>query len=301
MYPDLSLKENVTHGTKEHPLHAMHFTTGPNTPYPDHFFVKRHWHSYLEILHIQKGIYLFEINLQEHTLHAGDFCILNSGEPHQITGLEPDTIHEVLLFDPQILDFSYEDEWEAQYIAPFLTQSLIIKNILHPEDTGYSEIVTIFYQAVHCAHQQASGWYPQCKLHLLEWFLSICRHRLLLSTDTVLSAASIRKITRYKTIISYMEKHYQEPITLQQLSALIPCNSQYLCRFFREIAGVSPMQYLIAYRIDRACFLLLHTTLPVTEIALDCGFENISYFIRKFRELKGVSPKQYRMQTPVHP
>ena len=296
MHPDLSLRENVTHGTKEHPIRAMHFTTGANTPYPDHFFVKRHWHSYIEILHIQKGTYLIEINLQEHLLHTGTLCILNSGEPHQITGLDPDTVHEVLLFTPEILDFSYEDEWEAQSIAPFLTQSLMIKNILHPEDAGYSQILTVFYKAVHCVHTQTAGWYPRCKLYLLEWFLLICEHQLLLPAKSVLSASSIRKITRYKTIISYMEKHYPEPISLQQLSDLIPCNSQYLCRFFREIAGISPMQYLITYRIERACFLLLHTTQSVTEIALDCGFENISYFIRKFREIKGESPKEYRQQ-----
>ena len=64
MYPDLSLKENITHGTKEQPIRAMHFTTGKSTPYPDHFFVSRHWHSYIEILHIVKGSYLFEINLR---------------------------------------------------------------------------------------------------------------------------------------------------------------------------------------------------------------------------------------------
>lgn len=294
MYPDLSLKETITHGTKDCPLHAMHFAI--NTP---PFFVSRHWHNYIELLHIVKGTYQIEINLQEHTLHPGDLCFLNSGEPHQITALTPDTIHDAILFDPQILDFSYEDEWEATYTAPFLTQSLILKNILHPTDTGYHDIVTLFQKILHYGLTQAPNWYPLCKLSLLEWFLLIGTHHLLLPAEKVLSAANIRKITRYKTIISYMEKHYQEPLTLQKLADLIPCNSQYLCRFFREIAGVSPMQYLISYRLERASYLLLHTTQSVTEIALDCGFENISYFIRKFREAKGTTPGDYRKQSLI--
>lgn len=299
MYPDLSLKENITHGTKEHPIRAMHFTTGKSTPYPDHFFVSRHWHSYIEILHIVKGSYLFEINLQEYTLTEGTFCILNSGEPHQITGLTSDTIHDVILFTPEILDFSYEDEWEATSIAPFLTQTLSIKNILHPEDAGHSEILTTFNKSLAYALEQLPNWYPRCKLSLLELFLHITSHQLLLPTEKVLSAANTRKITHYKTIISYIEKHYQEPLSLRQLAELIPCNSQYLCRFFKEIAGVSVIQYLISYRLERACHLLLHTTESVTDIALNCGFENISYFIRKFREFTKETPKEYRSNHQI--
>ncbi len=71
----------------------------------------------------------------------------------------------------------------------------------------------------------------------------------------------------------------------------------YWRRFFREIAGVSPIRYLISYRLERACSLLVHTTQSVTDIALECGFENISYFIRKFREEKGCTPKEYRIRT----
>ena len=137
MYPDLSLKENVIHGTREHPVSVLHFTAGKGTPWPEHFFVKRHWHDYVEILHIVKGNYLVEINLQEHLLKEGELCIMNSGEPHQITGLGTDAVHDAILFDPRILDFSCADEWEERYIAPFLKQILMFKNILPPKDAGY--------------------------------------------------------------------------------------------------------------------------------------------------------------------
>jgi AraC-like DNA-binding protein len=69
---------------------------------------------------------------------------------------------------------------------------------------------------------------------------------------------------------------------------------------FKEIAGVSPIQYLIGLRLKKACDLLEHSSKSVLEIALDCGFENISYFIRKFKEVKGCTPKEYRSKTAVH-
>lgn len=294
MHPDLTLKEQVVHGTRKRPLNTMHFTTGKGTPWPNHFFVKRHWHDYVEILSVVKGNYVIEINLQEQTLKEGDLCILNSGEPHQITGLKADTVHDAILFAPQILDFSYEDEWEEQYMEPFLNQTLMFKNILHPEDAGYREIRDVIQKAVNAGLEQAPGWYVTCKLLMLEIFRLAACHRLLRPAKEVVSAASTRKIARYKTIVTYMEKHYQEPLSLEQLSGLISCNDQYLCRFFREIAGVSPIRYLISYRLEQACSLLARTSQPVTDIALECGFENISYFIRKFREEKGCTPREYR-------
>ncbi len=294
MYPDPALRENVTHGTREHPIRIMHFMAGKGTPHPDHFFVKRHWHDYVEIVHITKGTYLFEINLADHILKKGDICILNSGEPHQITGRETYATHDVILFDPQILSFSYEDEWQQNYISPFLNKSLIMYSLLGPNMEGYPEFLTVLRQLITAGDRKEPGWYVRCKLLLLELLELAGRYRLMLPAKDVLSAASTRKIGRYKKIISYMEEHYQETLSLQQLSELVGCNSQYLCRFFREIAGISPVQYLLSYRIDRACVLLAHSMQSVTDIALICGFDNISYFIRKFREVKGCTPGEYR-------
>lgn len=294
MYPDLSLKENVTHGTPKNPIQAMHFTAGAGTPYPDCFFVERHWHNHAELLYVEKGSYLMEINLENHILHEGDICILNSEELHQITGLCSHAVHDALLFDPRILDFSYGDEWEEEYISPFLSRTLICRNILHPGDAGYSEIQRRLKKLVREGLLKDSRWYAKCKLLLLEIFLLMAEHHILFPATEARSAADTRKIDRYKTIISYIEEHYAEPVSLQQLADAIPCNSQYLCRFFREISGESPIQYLIGYRLERACSLLSRTSMPVTAVALDCGFDNISYFIRKFKAAKGCTPKEYR-------
>lgn len=290
MYPDQSLKENIIHGTPQNPIHAMHFTA----PCPECFFVDRHWHNYVEILFITKGSYRFEINLENFVLTEGDICFLNSGDLHRITGDGLAAIHEAVLFDPKILDFSYSDEWEASYCTPFLNRSLIFRNILRPSDEGYPKIACLLKRLLDEALYPKEGWYLTSKLLLLEIFVFMASHHMLLPVKDVMSPDNVRKILRYKTIVSYIEEHYQEPVSLRQLADAIPCNSQYLCRFFKEIAGVSPVQYLISYRLERACALLLRTASPVTEIALDCGFENISYFIRKFKAQKGCTPGEYR-------
>ena len=119
MYPDLTLKEPVSHGTRKNPLMAIHFTIGPGTIYPSHFFVERHWHSDIEIILVRKGAYLCETNLETFRLEEGHMAFINSEELHQLTGLGQDTVHDVILFGPDILDFSYPDEWQEQWIRPF--------------------------------------------------------------------------------------------------------------------------------------------------------------------------------------
>ena len=297
MQTDSTLKENVTHGTKKNPITGIRFRAGAHTMYPDHFFVDLHWHHSIEIISIVKGSYLFEINLETYRLNAGDICFLNSGDLHRITGLEPDTLHDVLIFDPHILEFTYPDELQEQVVAPFLNHEQIFRNILHPTDPFHPAAAPLINRLMKLSMERKANWYLSCKLMLIELLSLLTKTQFLQQADAAWSASDKQKISRYKKVVSYMEKHYAERISLDDLSELVSCNSQYLCRFFREITGYTPIQYLVSYRIDRACELLADTTMPVLEISMECGFDNVSYFIRKFRQLKGCTPNQFRMHT----
>lgn len=295
------LREKIEHGTKENPISALHFSPIPELSNPPSavsgcFFVQRHWHAHIEILLIRKGTFSLELNLENHILKEGDICIFNSGELHQITGQCPSTVHDAFLFDPCILDFSYPDEWQEQWIRPFLNHSLVIRHLLDPDTPGYPKIRDFLEQLLHMGTEKKEGWYIRSKLLLLELFACLSENNLLLP-NAMQPAAEMQKISRYKAIVSYIESHYSEPVSLAQIAAQISCNHQYLCRFFKDIAGITPIQYLILYRIDRAAFLLANTDQPILEIAMDCGFENVSYFIRKFKETKGCTPKEYRKQA----
>ena len=116
----------------------------------------------------------------------------------------------------------------------------------------------------------------------------------MVSVSSIQSASEKERIDRYKRIVSYMEEHFAEKVSLEQLAGEAQCNPQYLCHFFKEIAGVSPIQYLINYRIEQARELLADTTKTVLEVSLDCGFENVSYFIRQFKKATGVTPREFR-------
>ena len=98
-----------------------------------------------------------------------------------------------------------------------------------------------------------------------------------------------------------MEEHFSEPVTLEQIAAQAEMSPRYFCRFFQELTHRSPIEYLNYYRIEQAGDRLLHSALSVTEIAYNCGFNDLSYFIRVFKRLKGVTPKKYEETQRLRP
>ena len=69
---------------------------------------------------------------------------------------------------------------------------------------------------------------------------------------------------------------------------------KYFSEYFKKVSGKSPFEYLTSYRIERASELLLHTDLPITQIALDCGFNDLSYFIKTFKKQTEITPAKWR-------
>lgn len=290
MNKDYSLEENVTHGTKLQPIRFIRFAAGKGTIYPEHFFVKRHWHHSCEILRILKGDFTIEIDLERYKLQEGDICIIGSGELHQLEGNGADTLHDAIIFNPHILEFSYEDQFQEDVIAPIISQEYALPHLLRPGEAAYDRVLTEYDKIA----QYSENHYFEAKLGLLVIMNELKNNNCFVKTSRIQNEAEKLRIDRYKTLISHMEEHFAEKVTLEELGRLAGCNTQYLCHFFKEISGVSPMQYLIGYRISKAQDMLIHTTKSILEISLDCGFDNVSYFIRQFRRYTGMTPGKYR-------
>ena len=88
--------------------------------------------------------------------------------------------------------------------------------------------------------------------------------------------------------------HITEEITLKELADIACMSPTYFCRYFHQEMGKTPFAFLNEYRIKKAAILLDDSSLSVSDIAINCGFDNISYFIRKFKEYQGITPKKYR-------
>ncbi|WP_412734139.1 helix-turn-helix domain-containing protein [Halalkalibacterium halodurans] len=95
--------------------------------------------------------------------------------------------------------------------------------------------------------------------------------------------------------ISYIEDHYLEPLTLEEIASKSGISVRHLNRIFQSYYQTTPISYLQRLRLERACMLLKQTKLTITEISHKCGFNDSNYFTRQFTKAYGCPPKTYRM------
>lgn len=99
-----------------------------------------------------------------------------------------------------------------------------------------------------------------------------------------------------EAVRTYLDEHYPEKITLDELSAKFYINKYYLTRIFKDAFGQSITQYLQEVRITHAKQLLRFTKKPIETIGLECGFRTLEYFARVFHKTENCSASKYRQQ-----
>ncbi|WP_418612610.1 helix-turn-helix domain-containing protein, partial [[Ruminococcus] torques] len=97
-----------------------------------------------------------------------------------------------------------------------------------------------------------------------------------------------------KEIISYVQQNFKEKISLKEFGEQFHLSEKYISRYFKEHFHITLSQYITHLRLEYAKQLLQDTDTPVTEIAMQSGYQNVSYFIRSFKKAYGVSPLKYK-------
>ena len=96
----------------------------------------------------------------------------------------------------------------------------------------------------------------------------------------------------------YVQMHYQESIRLEEIAAAgMICRSR-CCKLFREKMNCTPIEYVMNYRLNKACELLGQGA-AITEAALSCGFNGVSYFSESFKKKFGITPREYKERTMI--
>lgn len=105
-----------------------------------------------------------------------------------------------------------------------------------------------------------------------------------------------KNLQRTRRMVDYVQTHCAEPITLEQIAGAASISTRECMRCFQSILGVSPKQYLIRLRIQKACRLLEHSEMRLLDIGETCGFQDQSYFSKIFHRETGCSPREYRKE-----
>lgn len=297
-----TLKEIRTHGTKTFPCAIYQTRTfGKGT------MVKHHWHDEVEILYFYGGDFHLKINMEDFYIHSECLYFINPGELHSIVSEKSGTCGEdAIVFHPEILSFDRYDSAQMHLIQPILGGKMLFPRCILREHPAFSLILSSFSDIIHSFGQKLSEKVPieECtvtddltkqlyiKSSLLRILALLSEYRLFTPTEKNYN----KRVEGIKAALTYIQENYREKIYIRDLAELLNMNEQYFCRFFKKTIGRSPMDYVNEYRIKHAVRLLEETDLPVTEICLECGFNNFGNFIREFRKTKNTTPLQYRKQ-----
>lgn len=292
------LKEKQSHGTRLFPCAYYHFS---NLSY--RLRVRHLWHEEVEVVYLQHGSYKLDINMEPYGTDQECFLFLNSGELHSLRSVSVEFDEQAIVFLPSMLLFHNYDSIDESILLPLAQNKLIFPRFL--------DQTIPFFPAFRSCYQQISRIFSKNNETLVtgEQILTdnvIAQLQIkagILQLIGILMEAGLmrqspgsesQKITAIKTVLSYITEHYQEKLYVQDLASQINMNEQYFCRFFKRSIGKTPIDYINDYRLNKVIRLLETRDAPVTEVCLECGFNNMGNFQRLFKRKTGTTPLQYR-------
>ena len=244
-----------------------------------------HWHNEHELIIVTSGSILLNIDGNEFNAKAGDIIFLNEGMIH--SGVPTECNYECLLFDMRSL--LKENHICNKELYKILNHEKNIQ-LYFSEDMGevYQNIQGMFRDMKN----KNKGY--QFKVQgSLYYFLGLVKENDYYNSETTIAPKNKRRLSQLKKVLSYIESNYSKYITLDDLAECSNMNSRYFCRFFKDMTHKTPIEYLNYYRIECACEQIYITDKNITEIAFDCGFNELSYFIKVFKKFKDITPYQF--------
>jgi len=306
MQPHLpTLKEICLHGTKSFPC-AFYRTrcAGKGT------LVKHHWHDEVEILYFSGGDFRLEINMEQFFIRSEALYFINPGELHSIfTENAKSSGEDAIVFSPDILNLDSYDAAQTQLIQPIQNGMLLFPRCLTPDHKAFAPVRDAFLEAIRSFQTPPDGTPAQrngaatddltsqlfIKSSLLRILAVLSGSQLFLPTEK----NHDKRVEEIKTVLTYIKENYKEKMYIQDLARQVNMNAQYFCRFFKKSIGRSPMEYINEYRLKQSLRLLKETDLPVTEVCLECGYNNLGNFLRSFKKYAGTTPLQYRKEVNI--
>lgn len=254
--------------------------------YSNHM-IKLHWHSEIELLYGISGELAVSVSDEKYILREGDIFFINPEELHTYSPISEEVQYHAAVFHPSIFQFHENHFFQQDFTEPLLSGELHFPRMIRVDDEVYHVVQTV----VHRLFNEDIRIKELAFADLVMLFGLLLKYSLM---NREVNATAHRKAEDVKKCISYMEENYKNKITLAELADLVHMNPNYFCNYFKKQTGVTPFQQLNYIRIKNAAKMLKQNEDSIADVAIACGFENVSFFIRKFKEIRGCTPSAYR-------
>lgn len=266
----------------------------PELPYP------LHSHDFFELVVIVSGKATHFTETNSFTLMTGNVFVIPPGLEHGYRDVQNLRLYNIL-FDNTRFEESFHDlrnmpGYHALLrIEPNYRSDTGLSTLMQLTPAQSAEIIPLIerMQRESDSIETDIGAQSQAFAYLINLLVTLFR----------IYAEHPRKdnqmIMRIADALSYLESHTDRPVGTKELMEITNMSSSTLNRHFRNATGLSPVEFHIQRRIERACRLIRTSGLSMGEISEATGFSDANYFSRQFRKVMGMSPRQYRNNRTV--
>lgn len=259
-----------------------------------YFAAPLHIHPEYELILIEEGAGLTFVGDSVRKMAPGDFMLIGKNLPH--LWLSADEYYEknTTLMSRSVYSQFNTDIFPSEYtkIPEFDSIRLLLsksqKGLLF---TGEAQLKV---QEHFRKLPSYDNFDKLVELYKILYELSKdCDYTLLASTQYRGNQAMDENDVVIKRAYNYMNKNYQENISLEDIARHVGMNASALCRYYKKNTGKTLFCYLSELRISYAVKLLMNRSMTISQIAYDCGYNNLSHFNRQFKSITGKTPSEY--------
>ncbi|MCR5023041.1 MAG: AraC family transcriptional regulator [Lachnospiraceae bacterium] len=279
-------KELLTYGTPDFPI--AFFDDDLTT-----VRVPWHWHDELEIAVILSGeVSIFIAGCELH-LKAGEGYFANSGILHSSELCSDTGWQHCMVFSPRVLASPDDIIWNT-YVLPILSHKNLPFIKLSSKTPWQKEILSLAEKAWLSGANEKPD-YALTVRFALSRITSLIVHNIDTEEEHPFTSKTQRDELRIKKTLYFIEMHYREQITINDIAADADISVSTLLRLYHDILHTTPIQYVLQYRLEKIREeLLSYPDSAISDIAYSCGFNDISYFNRCFLKKYSFTPSEFR-------
>lgn len=279
-------KELQPHGTHEFACagYLAGYTAEPDDTIP------WHWHEELEIVYVKEGVMKLQVPARTYHLKQGDCLVINANIPHFAVADPLCELHS-LVFSRALITGTEDSVFARRYLLPLISCPVFSGYLL--ERGKDDAIIGEFAHAFEALISECPGYEFQVRAGLSNLCFYLFRQ---LEGEIVPGENQLDQDNiRIRKMLDYIHQNYAEDLTLKMIAQAADVGERECLRCFRRTIQLSPMQYLLKYRIMQGAALLLgNPQSSIAEISASCGFDSPSYFAKMFRRYYLCTPRAFR-------
>ncbi len=250
--------------------------------------VPYHWHDEIELIVVLSGEMELICELEKHVIKSGEGIFINSGRLHSCIDYNEKTcIIKSFVLHSRFIYGDLSSALFENYFHKFLGEKSVSTCLLS------DEICELIISAHDAFIQKDFGYEFITREYLTKVMLHIIKTAKY--AQTTIDFKAVKQLIRCKTMMSFIHQNYGNQITLFEIAQSADIKESEALRCFKSTLKTSPIKYLKKFRLEQTAFLLKSTSENIIDIALSCGFSEMSYFSKSFKESYGITPTEYRI------